>query len=397
MALYLTNRTVYEHSQDKGSYCGRACAQMVISSLIQGPPTGSLPTPADEAAEIPVTQCELREREDYPNDNTKQDSWFTHPDELLKLMKTAKEFAGSFQDWRLAVCPDQPTLFTEIIQCLQGGMPAILCVRRGDHWVVIVGVELDDATAEVIRMIVHDPLPQNLGDVTHTYVDSCKQEGLTYVVHAEDPLTQAELGKLELELKSAPPPPTLHNYSGKCVALVYGPSWNRELAKLRQIRVLPVPPYVWRPNAPLSVTVPDATIDAMRQALVARAQQWEITWLRDLLVAQHEQVARIVYDVKQQLTPYHLLSLFAPTLGHGVVGVFRLRDDQPLHFRFTRLRTFGESLKAHPGQPLWWTVDWLPELSSPYFPFTRQTVNNKSVLRRLYDDYVLELDALHGV
>ena len=85
MALYLTTRTVYEHSQDLGSFCGRACAQMVISSLIQGPAPGSLPTPAEEAAEIPVTQEQLRLREDYDFDDTKNDSWFTHPDELLKL------------------------------------------------------------------------------------------------------------------------------------------------------------------------------------------------------------------------------------------------------------------------------------------------------------------------
>jgi hypothetical protein len=370
---------------------------MVISSLIQGPPTGSLPTPADEAAEIPVTQDELRQREDYSVDDTKQDSWFTHPDELLKLMKTAEEFAGAFSDWRLAVCPDHPTLFTEIIECLQGGMPAILCVRKGDHWVVIVGVEIDDVTLKVTRMIVLDPLPQNLGGVTHTYVDDCKQEGLTYVEDVEDPKTQVALAALELVLKNTPSPPTLNHYAGKCVALVYGPSWNRALSKLRRVRVLPVPPYLLRPKAPLNGTVPSADIESMRLALHERARRWEIPWLRGLLVAPHEHVARVVYDIAEKKDPYHLLSLFAPTLGYGVVGAFRVDDNRPLHFRFTRIRKFGESLKAHPGQPLWWTVDWLPELSSPYFPFARQTVGNKSVLRRLYDDYVLVLDAPHGV
>jgi hypothetical protein len=397
MALYLTTRAVYEHSQDSGSFCGRACAQMVISSLIQGPAAGSLPTPAEEAAEIPVTQDELRLREDYSCDDTKQDSWFTHPDELLKLLKTAEEFGGGFPDWRLAVCPDQPTLFTEIIQCLQGGMPAILCVRRGDHWVVIVGVEIDDVTSEVTRMMVLDPLPQNLGEVTHTYVDGCKQEGLTYVEHVEDPQTQFALGGLELALKNTPSPPTLNDYSGKCVAVVYGPSWNRALAKLRQMRVLPVPPYVWRPKAPLNGTVPDASIESMRQALDERARLWEITWLRELLIAPHEHVARIVYDVDKQRDPYSLLSLFAPTLGYGVVGAFRVEDNRPLHFRFTRIQKFGESLKAHPGQPLWWTLNWLPELKSPYFPFAQQVVNNKHRYRRLFDDYMFERDISHGV
>jgi hypothetical protein len=263
--------------------------------------------------------------------------------------------------------------------------------------VVIVGVEIDDGTSEVTRMIVLDPLPQNLGNVIHTYVDGCEQEGLTYVDHVEDSETQQALGALELALRNTPPPPTLNDYAGKCVAVVYGPSWNRALAKLRQIRLLPVPPYVWRPKAPLSGTVPDADIESMRQALSERAGRWEITWLRDLLMAPHEHVARIVYDVGEERHPYYLLSLFAPTPGYGVVGAFRVEDNQPLHFRCTRIRKFGESLKAHPGQPLWWTLNWLPELQSPYFPFARQLKANKFVYQRLFDDFTFELDAPHGV
>jgi hypothetical protein len=325
------------------------------------------------------------------------ESWFTHPDELLKLMKGAPELANGFSDWRLAVSDDEPGLLAEIVTSLQGKMPAILVINSGDHWVVIVGVEIDDVTSAVVRMMVLDPLPQNNGRVSHTYIDDCKQEGLTYVVAVSGP-NEVALGGLHLPINDTPSPPGLNHYVDKYVALVYGPGWNHKLAqKLRQLRRLPLPPYVWQPNAPLTATVPGTSVDAMRQALNARAQLWEITWLRDLLNSPHEHVARIVYDVRQKLEPYHLLSLFSPTLGYGVIGAFTVQDNQPLHFRFTRIRKFSESLKLHTEQPLWWTVDWMPELKSPYFPFARQVVNNKHQYRRLFDDYTFELDMSHGV
>src|SRR5262245_26214645 len=114
MATYFTTRPVYEHSQDQSTFCGRACAQMVISSLIQGPPTGKSPTPADEMQPIPVTQAELRDREPYAKDV--EGTWFTHPDELLGVMTTAPELAGGLSDWRLAVLDDKDALFAEVLQ-----------------------------------------------------------------------------------------------------------------------------------------------------------------------------------------------------------------------------------------------------------------------------------------
>ena len=295
-------------------------------------------------------------------------------------MKTADEFEGGFPDWRLAVCPDQPTLFTEVIQCLQGGMPAILCVRKGDHWVVIVGVEIDDGTSEVTRMIVLDPLPQNLGNVTHTYVDGCEQEGLTYVEHVEDPKTQVELAGLQLALKNTPSPPTLNHYAGKCVAVVYGPSWNRALAKLRQIRVLPVPPYVWRPKAPLSGTVPNADIESMRQALqrarsalgdhvVTRSPDGTTRARRSNRVRRRWATAPCTISCRSLLR----------RPGTGSSGRFGLKTTSPCTFDSQESGSSLESLKAHPDQPLWWTLNWLPELQSPYFPFARQLVGNKFV------------------
>ncbi len=395
MAQYVTNRPVYEHSQDDASFCGRACAQMVISSLIQGPPTGTSPTPADEIALIPVTQDELRKREQFIVDDTKNESWFTHPDELLHIMKNAPELSG-FSDWRLAVRGDVPSIYVDLIVALQAGMPAILNVYNNDHWVVIVGVGVDDATSNLNFMIVLDPLPQQTG-VTHTYVDGCRQEGLTYVDGADGP-NEVELAGLQLKIKNTPSPPGLNHYAGKFVALVYGPPFDRALAdKFSKSRRLPVPPYVWRPPSPRQTTVALTSVDAMRQALLSRAHSWEIPRLSQLLASPHEHVARIVYDVGDALAPYNLLSLFSPALGYGVVGAFKVRDDEPLHFRFTNNRKFAQSLQARPDETLWWTSRWLPSLKSPYFPFARQVVGNKYLYKRLFDDYTFELDVPHGV
>jgi hypothetical protein len=395
MALYVTNRPVYEHSQDDAPFCGRASAQMVISSLVLGPPTGTQPTPADEKDVIPVTQDELRKREQYPNDDVYNESWFTHPDELLKVMKGAPELTGQ-TDWRLAVS-DVEGIYAELILALQGGMPAILNVYNNDHWVVIAGVGVDDATSKLNFMIALDPLPQQSG-VTHTYIDGCRQEGLTYVEAVVDPDHEVELAGLQLEIGSTPHPSDLTDYAGKCVALVYGPAWNRELAdKLRKLRRLPVPPYLWQPKAPLSATISQPSIDEMRQALLSRAQSWEIPRLSALLSSPHEHVARLVQDVRGALYPYYLLSLFSPALGYGVVGVFKVRDHQPLHFRFTNNRKFAQSLQTRPHEPLWWSRRWLPSLKSPYFPFARQLKANKFVYQRLFDDFTFELDVPHGV
>ena len=334
---YHTARPVYEHSQDKPTFCGRACAQMVISSLIQGPPTGQPPTAADEKQPIPFTQDELRKREQFDLDV--EGSWFRHPDELLNVMRNAPELAGGLADWRLAVFDNKHALFAELLQALKGEMPAILNVYSFDHWVVIVAVGVDDATSRVNFMQMLDPLP-HVDDLSHTYIDSCVQEGLQYVEVVEDETYQVELAALNLAVGDSPPPPGLTDYTGKFVALVYG-----------------------RPNPGL--------LDRVRQV------RQHIPRLSRLLASLHEDVARIVHDVRDAQAPYYVLSLFSPVLEYGVVGVFKVR--QPLHFRFTGNPRFGQSLNTHLDQSLWWTRRRFKSLASPFFPFVRTAVDDRFV------------------
>ena len=383
MSKYVPHRVVYEHAQDSPHDCGRACAQMVISSLILGPPTGNPPSQADAKVPIPFTQDQLRLREPDPVDVISAPSWKTHPDELHALLATAPELPAALQDWRLAVYNTVDQLFIALPVALQGGMPAILNLYSQDHWAVVVGVGVDGGgVLEYIE--VADPLPPE--PTNHTYIDQCSGEGLTIA----DPVRYdvQQLANLQLEIGDMPNPAGMTNYSGRFVMLVH----RTHKFDPQKWRKLPTPPP-WDPLATLPPVVDQDSINTMRERLLSRAHAWNIRRLSAVLATPTVQVARIVRDIGGTLAPYYLLSAFNLSLGDGVVGVFDVSDHAPLHFRFTKNRKFDQSLQRRPGEILWWTRDFLPTLQSPYFPFARTLVGNKSQYQRLFDDFTFEIDA----
>src|SRR4029450_7104332 len=117
MQLVTPAQALFRHSQDSGTSCGRACAQMVISSLTQGLPA---------ATPIAVTQNALQGREGDPLDNTSTPSWFTHPDELLALLRTAAEFSTADHptEWRVASRPSLKNLLADGGAGMARRMPA---------------------------------------------------------------------------------------------------------------------------------------------------------------------------------------------------------------------------------------------------------------------------------
>jgi hypothetical protein len=393
MAKHVPHRTVYEHLQDTQHDCGRACVQMVISSLVLGPPAGESPTQEQEDAVIPFEQDDLRQREQFPKDNTRVPSWRTHPDELKKLMTTAPELPGKLSNWGLSVNDSDGELFAALILALQNGMPAILNIYASDHWVVVVGVEVDDATSDLVYIEVFDPLPTLNGDGVHTYVDDCSRsnEGRTFA----DPqkYTVQQLGNLNLPIGDTPNPDGLIDYQGKFVALVHGGRRREDIlslaSKLRQYPVQPGPLVNMASAAP---AIDPQLIDAMREALQYKASSWRIPPLSALLEAPHDHAVRRVQDLNETLAPYHLLSLFSPTLNYGVVAVFDAAGRSPLHFRFTRDQRFKASLQKHPTEPLWWAHKGLPEPLSPYFPVARKVAGEKVIFERVFDDSVFELE-----
>src|SRR6185295_16676670 len=132
---WTTTLEVRRHESDDVRYdCGRACAQMIISSLTQGVLSGMAPTPLQMAAPVPVGQGTLRSRE--ANQVDVDGFWFTDPDEMVAMMQTAPELvAVGMTNWRLAHCPTKEELLAQVLASLKLGMPAVLNIRTSDHWV----------------------------------------------------------------------------------------------------------------------------------------------------------------------------------------------------------------------------------------------------------------------
>src|SRR5436190_16729848 len=105
MRTITLGRALYHHCQDTPTNCGRACSQMIISSLVQSPFTGSGITAPASATPIIVTQDTLKNREPDSADVVRSGErhWYTHPDELLILMRDAPEYTvpGDWS-WRIA-------------------------------------------------------------------------------------------------------------------------------------------------------------------------------------------------------------------------------------------------------------------------------------------------------
>ena len=130
MATVTVNRDnpIKHHCQDHYNDCGRACAQMVITSFILG--RGANPsTPL-------VTQKELEDLEQNPPNN----GWFTDPSELLRMLRTATELKPeSWQtEWHLGVYDTVEELLADILLALDAGRPSCITMQ-GNHWNVVTG------------------------------------------------------------------------------------------------------------------------------------------------------------------------------------------------------------------------------------------------------------------
>ena len=383
MAKHVPLHTVYEHAQDdNGNNCGRACVQMIISSLTLGPAAGD---------PIPFTQDDLRQREVDSKDV--DGSWKTHPDELLALLAGAKELAGTpFTNWALSVHGSLNELYAALILALSNRMPAVLPFWSTDHWAVVVGLGVDDATSDLTFIEVLDPAPPDTTPPRHTYIDNCGSldDGLTIA----DPLTywRDQLGTFDLEIGPTRNPNGMNDYSGKFLAVVHGRPGDDSIKSLvDKFKRYPVEPRPIVPMAAAAGPIDPQKINAMREALLFKAESWRIPQLTALLTAPHAHAVRLVQDLESTLSPYYLLSLFSPTLSYGVVAVFDGNGRVPLHFRFTKDRRFEESLNKRSSEPLWWSRKRLPLPRTPYFPVARQVVDNKVVYQRLVDDFTFEL------
>ena len=202
---------VHRHAQDTQQACGRACAQMVVASLVS-------PTPANTAAVL--TQDTLRLREDNKFDIT--DWWSTEPGELLRLLTGAAELAAPDKVWRPAIHPDRFKLLGDLHLALSTHQkPGLVTSASDDHWLVLNEIQIDsNGSTESMVFSFLDPLPTTipsrpsfgLPPFTHTYADECSRDGNGQLLLFD--VATTELGSLDFMVGQWPVPGTVSVVSG---------------------------------------------------------------------------------------------------------------------------------------------------------------------------------------
>ena len=94
---------VHRHAQDTQQSCGRACAQMIVASLVS-------PTPANTDAVVTQETLRVREFNKFDID----DWWSTEPGELMRLLSGAPELTAQNQVWRPVIHADRFGLLADL-------------------------------------------------------------------------------------------------------------------------------------------------------------------------------------------------------------------------------------------------------------------------------------------
>ena len=372
-------RAVFRHQQDTGTNCGRACVQSVISSITQSPPAGG--TPPASTTPVPVDQPTLQSRELDVKDGT-GDVWYTHPDELLALLKTANELAGlPFHKptaWRIGSHAALELLMADVVNSLKKGVPPIVNIRTIDHWAVVAGAGLDGGVLKYVLLVDPTDTPSA---APHTYRDACSPLS-NGQVYAPWKVVASDLGALSFDVGTTPPPAGLKNYTGKFVTVAHGSKAKPAVLTAMANAFASAPG--WTPSAAI------AGMDPLLVELHTRASDWGLVQLQRLLVAHPRHQVRLVNDIAGGSLQHRLLSLYSDQLQYGLIGVFGATEPRLAHFRFTTSRMFELSLNATPpAETLWWTRARQLRFGSPYFPFRRRTLpSGVPEFRRLIDEQV---------
>ena len=375
MARYTTKKALYRHASDQQCCdCGRACAQMIISSLTHAIAAGVEPTPAQAARPVPSTQDQLQASEAQPTDVS--GAWFTFPDEMLKLLKKDPNLVElGWTDWRLANCETPAELFAWAAKSIRAGMPAVLNINTSDHWVCLRSVEVDAGVLSLLEYL--DPLLPHESDPPgpneHTYKDLCHVEENWAVIEQES----GELGTWSIPIGATPPT----KYQGRCVGIVYG----RRPAK----KVAAVPQKVARMST-IESSLPADRAERARILLTELATKARISTLNDVLDARSEITVRTVSDITGAEKPYVIASMFASSAERGVVAIFDESVTRFFQLRLTSNQRLIRSIAAsNAAEPLWWKRHGLSTLFAPYFPFSRFAVQGEWNYRRLIDGQLL--------
>jgi hypothetical protein len=401
---------VLRHQQDSGLNCGRACAQMLIAHVAQA---------AAARGSAVTDQSILQTREPFPQDDIKNPSWYTHPDELQILLAQAPELQGFGTSWNVEVRETFKSLSAVMLEALVNGMPSAITTGPTDHWMVLVGAGVsDDNGLQFLQFL--DPLPP-IGQATaHTIGDNCGLgfNGETYVPQE---VTSGQFGSFGFRVESVPPPGNLTNYSDKFVAVVgstvsVAPPVAAEVAdggteaenggteaengrtegnnggaRGRDRNA----PRRRRGGEPQNVkrwierSEPTIMRGNLVDALAALAARWRLPPLRDLVDSSPTDAVRRVQNIDRITDHYNLFTLRSQNHRYGLIGG-AAPDGTLLHFQFTTNSRLLDSIAAAPpGEPLWWSHRRTRTLSSPYYPFRRLNplVVTQPRFSRLFDDF----------
>ena len=379
MTAFSTSDDILRHIQDTDGNCGRACAQMMIAALTLAPASGANPA----IINVLPTQAILAARErDQPDPLQPADVWLTHPDEMRELLKDSPELMGAgTDDWRLQAYPTAKRLLADALHTLATlGMPAVVSTRQNDHWVVIKAAHLDGSGRLLIELL--DPLDSQIMVRQHRYQDDCNllSNGHAYVKYETH---RNDLIGLDLRINPRPNPQGMHDYTGKCVGILYGAAptdsaLNETMARITDVRSK-------------KRTGGRPTVEDLQDELVASAAAWALDPVRLFLERGPEVVAcRWVRGIESPDLEYALLTMLGglgPTgLRQGLMAAFDA-DGALQQLQFTNDQGAVRSLARFPEQELWWTTRWLSTLPSPFYPFARDQ-HEANVYVRLVNDTV---------
>lgn len=379
MPVHSAARAVFRHRQDTFTNCGRACAQSVISSLVQSPAVGGAP-PASTTP-VPVDQMTLQSREIDAKDGH-GDVWYTHPDELVALLKVAPELKGlahhARAKWRIGKHDSLPLLMADVVTTLKKGVPPLVNIRGVDHWVVVAEAGLSGQSLNYLMFLDPTDIPSH---IAHSYRDVCNTQ-LDGHLYAPWNVDASDLGALDFAIGTTPPPAGMKDYSGKFVTIAHGTKATK--AQLAAMAAGFATAAAWTPAPVAGNTHP------LVAELRLRAVTWGLAPLQRLLSARPRLVVRRVEDIAGGPLQHRLVSLYSDVLQYGLIGVFGATEPRLAHFRFTTSQAFERSLSATlEREPLWWARARQPSLNSPYYPFRRETLaTGRPRFRRLIDNAI---------
>ena len=403
MIIATTTKPVYRHQQDTGMACGRACAQMIISSL------GQAGSPA--ATIISVEQETLRTRESNKIDI--EYWWFTEPDEFRDLLATAAELSAADHDWRVASHATADKLLADLILAMQAhGRPAAVTTGAVEHWMVLTQVHENSDGRYAFHFFNPLPSPIAANSTTggpryqHQFMDAeCGTDQQPLIVVNRG----SEIADLNLKIKgftkpktikilspageaqagaTLPPPSTVGSYTGKAVGVAFGPAPSTnavtQLARtLKNARLSPL--------RMMSANPVDVIQSGLRTQFRLLTESFDLKPLGRTLAAPDLAVTatRQIDDVEQPGVRYVLASGYSEQTRTGFVAAFDASAKGPLlHVQITNDRTLINSLASFPGETLYWTTgptSHFPPMAMPYFVF-RKKPGQPGVLIRLYDD-----------